>query len=169
MGGKCVAIESYPNATVAEYGHIGHMFSMNSMKRAHQIKAEVYARGPVAAGVNAEPIVEYKGGVVRDKMLVHKLVNHVVSIVGWGVEDDVEYWIVRNSWGQYWGEMGYFRIELGHNSLGIESQVVWATPGSWTVKNKACYEDGANCGVESEYYEDPSKNAVLLEEPSLIE
>eukprot|EP00555_Chaetoceros_dichaeta_P014181 CAMPEP_0198255918 /NCGR_PEP_ID=MMETSP1447-20131203/5940_1 /TAXON_ID=420782 /ORGANISM="Chaetoceros dichaeta, Strain CCMP1751" /LENGTH=342 /DNA_ID=CAMNT_0043942417 /DNA_START=208 /DNA_END=1236 /DNA_ORIENTATION=- len=162
MGGRCVAIDSYPNATVAEYGHFG-MFARGKVEK---IKAEIWARGPVAAGVNAEPIVEYKGGVVRDTKLVHKLVNHVVSIVGWGVEDDVEYWIVRNSWGQYWGEMGYFRIELGHNSLGIESQVVWATPGSWTVKNKACYESGSNCGVESQYYEDPSKNAVLLEDPS---
>jgi cathepsin X len=77
------------------------MFTTNKV---HKIKSEIYARGPVATGVNAEPIVEYEGGIVKDRNLLHKIVNHVVSIVGWGVEDDTEYWIVRNSWGQYWGK-----------------------------------------------------------------
>ena len=58
--------------------------------------------GPVAAGVNAEPLVDYTGGIVKDRKMLHKLVNHVVSIVGWGNDGETEYWIVRNSWGQYW-------------------------------------------------------------------
>lgn len=156
--GTCVEINTFPNATVSEYGSYG-FFTTN---RVHKIKAEIFARGPVAAGVNAEPIVDYKGGVVIDNNIFHKLINHVVSIVGWGVEKDtgIEYWIVRNSWGQYWGEMGYFRIETGHNSLGIEGSVVWATPGTWTVKNTACFEDGSNCQgdnlLKAESYIDPS-------------
>ena len=40
----------------------------------HQIQAEIYARGPVAAGVNAEPIVKYAGGIVTDKKVWHMLV-----------------------------------------------------------------------------------------------
>ena len=87
--------------TVAEYGSYG-LFAADKV---HKIKAEIYARGPVATGINAEPIVEYKGGVVKDRNILHKLINHIVSIVGWGVDEDgTEYWIVRNSWGQYWGE-----------------------------------------------------------------
>jgi cathepsin X len=158
MGGTCVEIDSFPNATVAEYGS----YSMFTTNKVHKIKSEIYARGPVATGVNAEPIVEYEGGIVKDRNLLHKIVNHVVSIVGWGVEDDTEYWIVRNSWGQYWGELGYFRIETGHNSLGIEGSVVWATPGTWTERNKACYESGTNCQGgqvwETKTFIDPSVN-----------
>lgn len=53
--------------------------------------------------------------------------------------------------------MGFFRILAGHNSLGIEMEAAWATPGAFTVHNYPCYEDGANC-VTTQHYEDPSKD-----------
>lgn len=161
MGGACVEIDEFPNATIAEYGTYGLL----TPDHIHKIMAEIYARGPVAATVNAEPLVQYQGGIVKDTSIFHMMVNHIVSIVGWGTEEDTgdKYWIVRNSWGQYWGEMSYFRILMGHNSLGIESGIAWATPGTYTVKNFPCDEAGTNCGPTAETYVDPSVNQESIQ------
>ena len=32
-----------------------------------------------------------------------------------------KYWIVQNSWGEEWGEKGYFRIKRGDNECDIET------------------------------------------------
>ncbi|XP_041004830.1 thiol protease aleurain-like [Juglans microcarpa x Juglans regia] len=48
-------------------------------------------------------------------------VNHAVLAVGYGVEDDISYWLVKNSWGENWGDSGYFKMELGKNMCGIST------------------------------------------------
>jgi cathepsin B len=49
--------------------------------------------------------------------------NHVVKIVGWGVEDNTPYWLVANSWGANWGMGGFFKIVRGSNNCGFETYV----------------------------------------------
>ncbi|KAL9441957.1 hypothetical protein AB3S75_020459 [Citrus x aurantiifolia] len=46
-------------------------------------------------------------------------VNHAVVAVGYGVEDGVLYWLIKNSWGENWGDHGYFKMEMGKNMCGI--------------------------------------------------
>jgi cathepsin X len=121
--GECAEINVFPNATVAEYGK----YKQSDLTAIKQ--AEVFERGPVVAGVWGALLLDYSGGVFAD-LDTPRNTTHAVSIVGWGKDDDTgkQHWIVRNSWGEYWGEnMGFFRVLLGENVLGIESEVVWAT------------------------------------------
>jgi cathepsin X len=120
------------------------------------------------ANLNAKPIVNYKGGIFEEKGH-SKRVNHTVSIVGWGTDAITGklYWIIRNSWGQYWGEMGYMRLEAGSNLLGIESEIAWATPGRFSVHNFPCSQDGCNCvkdqpAVTTQFYQDPANNIEAI-------
>mmetsp|Transcript_26869 Transcript_26869/g.39782 ORF Transcript_26869/g.39782 Transcript_26869/m.39782 type:complete len:346 (+) Transcript_26869:154-1191(+) len=150
--GYCKPITSFPNVTIAEFGSYSDDIDA--------IKAEIFARGPIKASVNGTAIADYKGGVITNAEFESSGHNHGVSIIGWGEieETNRQYWIVRNSWGEYWGEMGFFRVELGRNLLGIESNLAWATPGTWSTTNSPCSEDGSHCGLGSQRYIDPSKD-----------
>jgi len=135
-GGKCVALNHFPNATISQYGTVsGEKDMMN----------EIISHGPIACGIDAEGIVNYAGGIAN--VPGPSSINHVVSVVGWGVDTPTStpYWIIRNSWGQTYGELGYFRLVRGQNQLQIESSCNWAKPGSWTEVNYPCFEDGSNC------------------------
>lgn len=134
-GGKCVGLNQFPNATIAEHGDVSGEAAMI---------AEIYARGPIACGVNALPLVDYAGGIIDNNSSGD--IDHIIAVTGWGTTAaGQKYWIVRNSWGQYWGELGYFRVVRGENQLNIESDCSWAVPGSWTEVNFPCFEDGSNC------------------------
>jgi hypothetical protein len=53
--------------------------------------------------------------------------DHGVTAVGYGVENGREFYIVRNSWGENWGDNGYIKIgiEQGKGVCGIQTASVW--------------------------------------------
>ncbi|KAH9319123.1 hypothetical protein KI387_020892 [Taxus chinensis] len=50
----------------------------------------------------------YKSGIFTGKCGTS--VNHGMTIVGYGSEDVLDYWIVKFAWGREWGEEGYIRM-----------------------------------------------------------
>jgi len=67
--------------------------------------------GPLAINVDASAWHDYESGVFTGCNMTSPDINHVVQLVGYGVDDQFgDYWTVRNSWTPGWGENGYIRI-----------------------------------------------------------
>ncbi len=88
------------------------------------------ARGPISCGVHVTSKFEAYTSGIYSEWTLFPLINHEISVLGWGVDaaTNTEFWIGRNSWGTYWGESGFFRIEMHKDNLAIESDCSWGIP-----------------------------------------
>ena len=83
------------------------------------IQSLIVNHGPVAAYITVySDLNNYKGGIYEHKYGEY-IGGHVVTLIGYN--DAEEYWIGENSWGERWGEDGYFRIRYGE--CNIEQQI----------------------------------------------
>eukprot|EP00798_Chlamydomonas_sp_ICE-L_P000601 gene601-2027_t len=127
----CQPIYEYERLTINEYGMVTGEFEM---------KAEILARGPISCSIHATDNLDaYESGIFADYLPNEPDSNHVISVVGWGEEDGTEYWIMRNSWGEPWGEDGFARVVTsayakGQGNLynmGIERECYFGVPSGW--------------------------------------
>lgn len=84
-----------------------------------QMAAWVAKNGPLSITIDAMTSIwwGYTGGIVST--CCNTDVDHAVLLVGFGEENGQKYWLVKNSWGENWGEQGYIRLERGSNQCGI--------------------------------------------------
>jgi len=74
------------------------------------IKHALVKQGPIAVSVAAgSHWNNYQQGVMegcsRDD-----IINHAVTLVGYGMESTNKYWVLQNSWGHEWGEQGFIKL-----------------------------------------------------------
>ena len=107
----------------------GRINSTDPKANHKQMVAEIGARGPISGSICVTAEFEvYTGGVFKDTTGCTSL-DHSISIAGYGTDPDHgDYWVIRNSWGTYWGEQGWAKVARGINNLGIEITAEWSTP-----------------------------------------
>ena len=118
--GNCWAVANFRSVFVSEYGEVSGVDAM---------KAEIHERGPITCFiVMTQEFMEYAGGVFVEHD--HRYQGgHIVEVTGWGVTYlGQHYWIVRNNWGESWGESGWMRMNMGGSNLMIESACSWGVP-----------------------------------------
>ncbi|KAL0483935.1 dipeptidyl peptidase CTSC [Acrasis kona] len=121
---------------VTQYSYIGGYYGANNELN---MMREVVERGPISINYMVYPSFHYyKHGVYRHNHKQSRFFNiktahngvkhweattHAVAVVGYGETDEgVRYWICKNSWGDWWGEGGYFKILRGVDECASEMQ-----------------------------------------------
>lgn len=88
--------------------------SIDAMKQALTIQ-------PLSIGIEADEdaFQYYKTGIISEGCGTN--LDHGVLVVGYGSEEGADFWIVKNSWGTWWGDKGFVRISAltGTNVCGI--------------------------------------------------
>ena len=91
---------------ISEYGDLRPNDELNLQKGVAQQPVSV------AIQANKRSFQLYQSGIYSDLDCGTQL-DHGVLVVGYGydIELDMKYWIIKNSWGNQWGENGYIRIQ----------------------------------------------------------
>uniref|UniRef100_A0A146LJL8 Cathepsin L n=2 Tax=Lygus hesperus TaxID=30085 RepID=A0A146LJL8_LYGHE len=88
----------------------------------NSLRDAVAAIGPISVAINGYGIMDYSQGIYDNPNCDGQRLNHAMLLIGYGIEKDIPYWLVKNSWGAQWGEKGYIRMRRNRNNLcGIAS------------------------------------------------
>ncbi|XP_012559591.2 uncharacterized protein LOC100198320 isoform X1 [Hydra vulgaris] len=123
--------EAYGNYIAQEgYCHCGKNDNCDGVKKmsyrtiekknAEKLKAALtlYGPGSVAVQCARKTFKFYSSGVYDDPKCT-EVTDHAVVIIGYGVENNKPYWLIKNSWGKLWGDNGYMKIDMNNNLCGV--------------------------------------------------
>jgi len=122
----CRAQLEYDVYGVEEYG----IMSNDTGTVESEVIAELQ-RGPVSCAISTpQSFTSIMDFSIYEDLSGDTSIDHEIDVVGYGSEAGVKYWIIRNSWGTFWGDNGFGRIVRGKNNIMIETSCAWATPSN---------------------------------------
>jgi C1A family cysteine protease len=116
--GTCRAVDAERTGSIESYGRVEP-----GDEEAMKIALAEYGPLWVTISVGNE-VYYYESGVI-DIDDCSKRTDHAVVIVGYGSEDGQDYWLIRNSWGEDYGDSGYFRMARNKGDMCGISQYVF--------------------------------------------
>ncbi|VVC29644.1 Cysteine peptidase, cysteine active site,Peptidase C1A, papain C-terminal,Cysteine peptidase [Cinara cedri] len=123
---KTCSNSKYTGDYRADLHYVKEAYSLPNSEE--EIMAEIYKHGPVQAGFYVyTDFMYYKSGIYRYTRGEIEG-GHAIKIIGWGAENGTKYWLCANSWTEYWGEKGLFRIIRGQDECDIEGRVLAGLP-----------------------------------------
>jgi len=129
----------------------GYWATYNGNERS--LKKLVVKHGAVQTSLPGKPIRNYKNGIFEGcNANTDNTLNHAVTVVGYGTDEGVDYWLIKNSWGADWGEKGYLRLQRGVGMCGIGKNYAYVKceavsgPTSPTLTTEApCFDTASDC------------------------
>lgn len=94
--------------------------SAYSVEGREQAKRELMESGTLSSAFLVyEDFLMYKSGVYHH-VSGSPLGGHAIKVIGFGKQDGKDYWLAVNSWNEFWGDKGTFKIEMGEAGIDRE-------------------------------------------------